>query len=236
MRSHFSYSVNNHRGNWIRSLLIKNKKPLVRQLREVPEDQWEEWEQRYIRSALAIGFPLTNATPGGDGVKKHSPEALAKMLAANKGRIFSEEHKAKLRLALSNLPPRSAATRAKIGAAHRGMHHSQAVKDRLRKINLGKKHSQETCRKIALSNTGRVVSIESRQKSRLTQIGRKLSLETRLKMRKPKTEAHKLKLRLSHLGKTPSLETRNRLSLAVKAIWQRRKSSVPQGQLVFAMP
>lgn len=236
MRSHFSYSVNNHRGNWIRSLLLKNKKPIVRQLREVPEDQWEEWEQRYIRSALAIGFPLTNATPGGDGVKKHSPESLAKMLAANKGRIFSEEHKAKLRLALSNLPPRSAETRAKMGAAHRGIRCSQEVKDRLREINLGKKHSPETRRKIGTANTGKVFSEERRQKIGLALRGRKLPLETCLKMRKPKTEAHKLQLRLAHLGKTPSLETRNRLSLAVKRIWQTRKARIPQGQLVFALP
>lgn len=56
-----------YKNNWIKSLLVKNIKPVVEILDEVPENDWEFWECYYIALYKSWGFKLTNGTIGGDG-------------------------------------------------------------------------------------------------------------------------------------------------------------------------
>lgn len=86
LKEHWSRSRKrkNHLGCWLSSL---SERPALLILKEVPESEWQEWEQRYIRCARALGFDLVNATDGGDGgsFKQHSPESIAKMSAVHAG-------------------------------------------------------------------------------------------------------------------------------------------------------
>lgn len=58
--------VNNHRVNWIKSLLINNKEPKIEIIDEVSFDCWEFWEIFWINQFKVWGFNLTNSTNGGE--------------------------------------------------------------------------------------------------------------------------------------------------------------------------
>lgn len=65
----------------------------------------------------------------------NKPEAVAKMRAATKGRVFTEEHRARLSEAHKGAIP-SPEARARMSAAHRGRRHTEEAKA---KISAGKK-------------------------------------------------------------------------------------------------
>lgn len=70
----------------------------------------------------------------------------------------------------------------------------------------GKVQSAETVAKRVAKITGRKRSPAVIEKLRQVNLGRKRSEETKSKMRRPKTEAHRAKLRLAKLGYKQSLE------------------------------
>lgn len=82
-----------------------------------------------------------------------------------KGRIFSPEHKEKIRL-------------AKLGKKL-----SPAHKEKMSLARLGKKHSPETIEKMRLARLGKKLSPERVQNIRLANFGRKHTPETKEKMR-----------------------------------------------------
>ena len=100
---------------------------------------------------------------------KHTPEALAKMSAAQTGRVKSEE------------------TRAKIGAAHKGRKHSPEEIEKHRQAILGTKASDETRAKMSAARKGRKWSDESRAKLSATKKGVSFSEEARANMSKART-------------------------------------------------
>jgi transposase len=57
-----------HKNNWIKSLLVKNLKPLIKIVDEVLISEWEFWEIYWISQFKTWGFKLTNLTNGGDYV------------------------------------------------------------------------------------------------------------------------------------------------------------------------
>ena len=84
-----------HKISWIKSLLSKGKKPLIKILDEVPQDDWKIWEVYYIELYKSKGANLTNLTEGGQGGNgyKHSEESREKMRKSKLGIKLSEEHK-----------------------------------------------------------------------------------------------------------------------------------------------
>jgi hypothetical protein len=101
--------------------------------------------------------PLVNMTDGGDGVSGLivSAETRAKMSKAHKGRVFSEEHKANLRVKNSDETRRrksvsatgrilSADARAKISMAARKRTHSEETRAKMSAAKLGRIFSEET--------------------------------------------------------------------------------------------
>ena len=58
-----------HKNNWINSLKNKGLKPILNIIDEVPNNEWEFWEQYWISQFRVWGFDLTNLTEGGDTVK-----------------------------------------------------------------------------------------------------------------------------------------------------------------------
>lgn len=95
LQRHISTSTkkNHHLGRWIR----KVKTPFLLVLKEIPKNDWQSWEQCYIRNARMLGFSLVNVTEGGEGGgtmlgKQHSQETKQKMSQASKGKPKSAEH------------------------------------------------------------------------------------------------------------------------------------------------
>lgn len=93
LQNHLSQSkkAKTRLGNWLRSLNGENPSLVV--LREVPLDQWEVAEERYIRLARGCRIDIVNGTDGGDGgyiPASQSPEACAKRRSSMKGRRPSE--------------------------------------------------------------------------------------------------------------------------------------------------
>lgn len=88
---------NTHRCHWIQSLKGRGLTPVQRIIDSVPiGDDWQTVERAYIRGALAAGYPLTNATDGGDGVVGLSPESRARITAAWVGRKHRPESLVKI--------------------------------------------------------------------------------------------------------------------------------------------
>ncbi len=65
-KKHLSDKELNYRTSWIKSLKILNILPSVDVLDEVPDSEWQFWEQWYIAYFRGIGCRLTNMTVGGD--------------------------------------------------------------------------------------------------------------------------------------------------------------------------
>ena len=165
----------------------------------------------------SVGVQLSNLTNGGEGPsgRKHTEEWKRANSERMKRRVVSKETRRRQSLA---------ATGNKKGL---GKKRPQAAIEKTRSALLGRKRSDEFKAKVSASKKGRPWNgrhtPDSIRMIREKQIGRPKSEETKARMRKPKSEAHKEKLRLANLGKTHSEETRKILSDKAKADWARRK-------------
>ncbi len=94
-----------------------------------------------------------------------TPEHRAKLIEANRRRVYTPELLAKMR-DVQRGKRLSAATRAKIGAASKGRPHpvTEAMKATLRAAQTGKTHSPETKAKMSSAHRGKVVSDATRAK------------------------------------------------------------------------
>lgn len=85
-----------HKNHWIKSLMVKGKRPEMFIIEEASRDDWKDAEQFWISYFKSIGADLTNTTCGGDG--DCGPEAHKKQAEALRGRkvVRSPEHAAKI--------------------------------------------------------------------------------------------------------------------------------------------
>ncbi|GAH56460.1 unnamed protein product, partial [marine sediment metagenome] len=96
------------------------------------------------------------------------------------GRDFSEEHRAKISLALKGKMLGSHLSKehkAKISLAMEGKHHTEETKTKIRQGNTGKHLSEEAKAKLRLANTGKHPTEETKTKLRLSHLGEKHSPE-----------------------------------------------------------
>ncbi len=124
----------------------------------------------------------------------------------------------------------SAETKAKIGAAHRGVPRPESVKEKCRINNLGKKRSAETREKIRRAKTGLKHSESTRRKMSDAHLGHTVSAETReliaaSKRGKPRSPETIAKISAARMGKPLPQELRARLSAIHKARWAAKKAS-----------
>lgn len=123
-------SKTTHKVRWIRSLQALGLLPVWHLEAEFPPECIHAKEREYIAMGRSEGWYLTNATDGGEGVLNYrhseetrakigaahrslSPASLARMGAAQKGRVHSAETITKMRASYKNLSPE---TRANIKA------------------------------------------------------------------------------------------------------------------------
>lgn len=144
-----------HKNTWIQMLLARGDRPKLVILREVPWEEWEIWEKRYISAAKGLGFDLTNNTDGGgQGGYICSPETCAKIGAAHRGKTVTLETRKKQSQAHLG-KKRTAESCAKTGAAVRG-----------NKYALGYRHTLTAREAISSSLREHPVSAETREKQR----------------------------------------------------------------------
>jgi len=80
----------NHRANWIKSLIKKGLKPIIKLIEEVQESEWISSEKYWINQFKEWGFNLTNATEGGEsGII--SPQCREACIRSNKGKKQSKD-------------------------------------------------------------------------------------------------------------------------------------------------
>lgn len=184
-RDGFAPRANRHKISTIRSILVAGMDPIVQIVEEnLSEERAFELEEFLIaeigRADQGKG-PLTNLSDGGEGGRgidrrgeknpnygkrgenahwwgrKHDEAAKAKVSAKQKGRVFSEEHKAAMR------KPKSEAGRAAMAEARRNSSYrpsdetrqklSVAMKGRPSPM-LGRKHSDEHKARLSAMTKG----------------------------------------------------------------------------------
>lgn len=198
-------------------------------------------EMRWIAHGRAAGWPLTNGTDGGDGLRGlvRTPEHGAKISASKMGKSVgkgipkSEEHRAALCVPKKTRTPDHA---AKIGAANRGKpKHSEAYKQMLRERMLGAgnptrglKASPELRAKLSAAhigvqageknpNYGKTMSAEQKAKISATKRANpsRITDETRAKLSEAMRQRHRNMAEGSNrpfLGKHHTDESKNRIS------------------------
>ena len=135
--------LKNHRGYWIRSLLVDGVIPGVRLLAEVPVDSWQTHEKQFIAKYRET---LVNSTDGGEGLENPSKETRLKMSIANIGRIESEE------------------TRKRKSEIAKARKWSEETKRKMSESKKRENLSEETRRRRSESNRRRTLSPETRAK------------------------------------------------------------------------
>lgn len=148
---------------WIRGLMRKGEKPILKILECVSTDEWKVAEKEWIANSKESGCNLTNMVPGGLGGavtgRKLSVDTRNKMSAKLKGRVspmkgkcLSNAHKLHIGLANKGHKPRlgmrnSIEHNAKIGLAN-----SKALKGR--KLNEAEREARSRASKARWSRPG----------------------------------------------------------------------------------
>lgn len=130
-----------------------------------------ECEVALIAKLRAENVALYNVTTGGEGARHtpesrakisrsrmgivHSREVIERIAAQNRGRLLTDEHKARLK-AMSYwkgkhrvITPEHRASISKTLAGRPGRPHSEEAKEKIRRAKTGFKHTQETKDKIS---------------------------------------------------------------------------------------
>lgn len=71
LSQHINAAKNNecrHVCKWIRTLINKDLRPIIEQIDDVSDSEWESMEKYYIKAYRSIGCRLTNISEGGAGV------------------------------------------------------------------------------------------------------------------------------------------------------------------------
>jgi group I intron endonuclease len=142
-------------------------------------------EQMKLDAALLAHITLLNVclVAGSCLGVKRSPEAIAKLSAAKKGKKLSPEHIAKISAANKGRKWKPSPEHiAKLSAANKGRKPSPEHIAKLSAANKGKKHSPEHIAKVSAANKGRKHSPEAIAKMSAAKKGKKLSPEHIAKM------------------------------------------------------
>jgi hypothetical protein len=95
---HINEKSNKHKYNWLNNIIKNNDRPTIEIIDEVPEEEWEFWEQYWISQFKTWGFKLLNATNGGEGANgyKHAEHSKKKMRKSKLGTTLSQEQRDKI--------------------------------------------------------------------------------------------------------------------------------------------
>ena len=172
---------------------------------------------------------LRNFTDGGDGVSGRvvSPEARAKISAAQKGRNRSPETRAKLSAANKGRK-HSPEHRAKMSAALAGRTYSAEHRAKISASTTGKVRSAEHCSNISAALAGRAQSKESNAKRAAALTGRVHSKETNAKRAASKLRFTAAKYNVPY-EQWASLSTKQRATIGQRYYVGKRGGALLEG-------
>jgi group I intron endonuclease len=172
-----SYGGQNHRENWVASLISRGSVPELEILDEVLMSEWPSWEVAYISFFRESGCVLTNATLGGEGMSGPSEETRRKLSVSRRG----------------------------VKNPYFGRKHSVETRKKMALAKLGTKQSPETCERRSLvmrgennPNFGKVLSGARREEIRISRIGSRHSTVTRARMSSSQKVRWKKRKELEH--------------------------------------
>ena len=146
---------NLHKCNWINSLLIKGKKPIIEIVEEVSITDWQFYERYWILQFSAWGFNLINKTKGGECgiISENCRKALS--LSKKRGHVkgtfkHSEETKALIR-AKRSLQVITEEQKIKVSQKMLGVKKSDSHKNNISKSRKGIRFTEEHIKKIVES-------------------------------------------------------------------------------------
>jgi hypothetical protein len=95
---HINEKSNKHKYNWLNNIIKNNDRPTIEIIDEVPEEEWQFWEQYWISQFKTWEFKLLNATNGGDGANgyKHAEHSKKKMRKSKLGTTLPQEQRDKI--------------------------------------------------------------------------------------------------------------------------------------------
>lgn len=187
-----------HKSKWVQGLIERGLKPALDILDEVPQKEWEFWEQHWVQVISGWGFQLVNGDRGGLGHHRMTTELAQKISKALIGKpnvalakrvfsyfvdgAFSQEYESVSQASLiltgdvqahANIVRAISKKRAAYGLlwSYEKFSHIEPIH-----INGRIPISEETRKKISSSSlgrgVGRVVSTETRMKQRQAKLGR----------------------------------------------------------------
>lgn len=174
-----------HVYRWIAQLLRLGLVPTITVVEKYKDDATARERERYWIAFYREHYTLTNLTDGGEGTKgfKFSDEQRQRLSAAKKGYKQTPEH-VESRIKWQRGRIVSEQTKAKIRASMLGQ---KRTPEQVARIKAGRARSnyvcsEETRRKLSLARMGHPVSLETRRKLSLASTGRPVPLERRLKI------------------------------------------------------
>lgn len=208
LRRHFNDKCHSHKTHWLGSLFRKGLKPEWTILEKCDSAVWQEREMYWIAFGRKIGWPLTNLTDGGDGLKNPSVEIRRKISDIVKKRFVSEEERKKQgrpgRVSNRKGVCLSEETRKKISESNLNRVVPDEVRRKMSIARIGKHLSEETKKRISNANKGQIVTEEKRKRLRELFTGVRRSEDTRRKI----SEANR--------GRVLSEESRKKISDTLK--------------------
>lgn len=200
MRAHVNRALAGefgHKAAWIRVLDVGGFRPgLIIIEQDLLMSEVDERERWWVQAGREWGWSLTNATRGGEGSLRWSSDSRLNLSHALQGRVITEEHREKLRLA-STGKRHSPEVIAKIVAKNRGRKLSPEHKQAFSQYWVGKHHSEEHRHKVSEAKKGVKPSEETRRK-----------LSEAAKQRPPRTMSEETKKRMSEAAKRRWAHTR----------------------------
>lgn len=254
--AHLAEKEKSHKGNWIRSLKTRGLRPKMVILEESDEFNFEDRERFWISFGRQIGWDLTNGTEGGDKAprytdavlqkmrlshlgRKQSPEAIAKMSAAMRGKPKSEDHRKNIGLASLGRKS-SEAKKRKHSEDMKARMSNPEFRQKMATINLGRPCPDHVKQAVSARAAERYANPEYAKRHadavRSAVKGRKASEETRKKIREAakarySDPAFRAKMSEIRIGTKPSDEARAKMSAAGIERHRRERAIKQAGQL-----
>lgn len=208
---HNGFQQYGRKGDWAKEVLSSGGKIVLTPVFRFRSDNLEERalvEAGFIESYRKKYPDLLNDSGGGGGVAVCS-ERLRKIRSAmNRGRVHSEE------------------TRAKVRASKLGKKRPEYVVEKLKKAALGRKHSKETVELIRKNSTGRKLSQEAKDRISRANKGRTYTPAQIARMcGKPRSEEAKAKqsAKMKLFRHTP--EAREKIRQASLRMWEAKREN-----------
>lgn len=189
----------------------------------------QHWIEYHKAAGEKTGYNVSPTAGSPLGVK-HTPETRAKLSAIRKGWVVSEATKLKLSEVLTG-KKRTDAMKLAASIHRKGKKQPPELIAKRAAALTGRKMSPESIAKTASANRGVPKSDEARRRMSDAAKGRKLSEAHKALIRinltgRPVSEATKAKISAAQVGKkkpSPSEETKLKLSLSMKAHWQKQR-------------